>query len=131
FTSATFAIGRIDCTTGILRTSLLEFIHKLDKTRFQRLQTGVGLPIDQPQPVSGSTGGGRFVVLVELTQVEEFLVIAKVGVAQLGEAVEPEALDHQSLEMVGQKIGEIEGAGLAFALFDEGIAAVKFVAVRS
>ena len=46
-------------------------------------------------------------------EVHQAPVVAEVRGGKLGKAVEPQAADHQALEMTGEKVGEVEGARFA------------------
>ena len=50
--------------------------------------------------------------VVGLRQQHHAPVVAEVGVAQLGMAVESERAPHQRIEVLGEEVGEVEGAGL-------------------
>lgn len=60
----------------------------------------------------GRLGLGGQRRIVALGQIDEPSVVAEIERLELRVAVEAEALDDQRLELPGQKVGEVEGAGL-------------------
>ena len=50
--------------------------------------------------------------VVGLREQHDAPVVAEVHVAQLGMTVEPERSPHQRVEVLGEEVGEVEGAGL-------------------
>ncbi len=68
--------------------------------------------IGQPEPLCRRPGLGVERRIVALRQMDEPLVVAEIDRQQLGMPIETEPADHQRLELPGEEIGEIEGAGL-------------------
>ena len=85
----------------------------------------------EPKPARRRLGFLRDRGIVGLREIDEPPVIAEIVVAQLRETVEPEAFDHQTLEMPREEIGEEERAGLRVHHLGEIIfAGIEGVAMR-
>src|SRR5678815_5647741 len=70
--------------------------------------------------------------ILDLRQIDELAVVAEISIAQLGPAVEPEALDDRSIEMADHVVGEEERAELGFHHLLEGLGSgEELVAVRA
>jgi len=63
--------------------------------------------------------------VVGLRQIDETTVVLEVGFLKLGMAVDPEAFDHQRLELSCEKVGQVEGAGLGIGERGKAILAGK------
>ena len=87
----------------------------------------------QTEPICGAHGAMATIAgIVRLRQQHDPPVVAEVHVAQLGVAIEAEALPHQRVEVPGQEVGEEEGAGLFVVHRGERLGAgEELVAVRA
>ena len=52
--------------------------------------------------------------IVDLGQIDDAPIVAEVLVAELGPTIETKALPHQSIEMLGEEVGEVERSRLGF-----------------
>ena len=69
----------------------------------------------QAKGVGGLDGGAVQRLVVSLGQVDQCFVLAKIGVAQFGMAVQAERFHHERLELTGQEVGEEKAAHIAVA----------------
>ena len=75
-------------------------------------EPGEAARIGEAEALGGGARPESRLRIVELGQMDDPPVGAEIAVAQVREAVEAEALDDQRIEMPGEEVGEIEGAGL-------------------
>ncbi len=77
----------------------------------------------EAEAVCGGFGAYDEFRIVDLGQVDESGVVAEVVVAEFGVAVEAEEPDHESVEVTGQVVREVEGPNLGVLELGEGISA--------
>jgi hypothetical protein len=78
---------------------------------FELAQTGRHALEGKAEATRGRLGLGGKRRIVALRQVDQAGVVAEIVGQEFRVAIEAEALEHQSVELPGEKIGEIEGAG--------------------
>ena len=76
------------------------------------LKSGEAALVGEAEPLGRGARLRRRFRIVELRQMHDAPIGAEIVVAQLREAVEAEAPDHQRVEMPGEEVGEVEGSGL-------------------
>jgi hypothetical protein len=111
---------------------VIELGDQCDQARLELAVAGIAQLERQPEGLGDQAGLLGQCLVVALRQVDQPAIVGEVGIAQLGEAIKPQALENGTLKPAHHEIGEEERARLRAHHGVEVIAAgIHFVAVRA